>query len=207
MASPTTPEAWEFALKFLKNNEAARQEIYLTSGIMEQIKDLQKYKYVDYGRQQGKSEYFRQYMQEWKPEMYHCRAVERKLDDLQRCGCNRCYEEYRRLERDYYRQRDYSRDYYIATQVASIAKVELKMTETNPVEEPKNYAHKLLVDQLKAQQSALTSKNANIDADKNTIKSYHGYLRTKKAEKLAIETKIKELSVALKKLGHKDALA
>lgn len=137
-------------------------------------------------------------------KMYHCIATERKMDDLRRCGCNQCYDEYRRLERDYYR--DYSRDYYIAPQLSApvIAKVELKMTETKSVEEPKNYAHKLLVDQLKAQQSALTSKNANIDADKNSIKSYQGYLKTKKVEKLAIETKIKELSVALKKLGHRE---
>lgn len=180
----------------------------MTSGIIEQIKELQKYKYVDGGRQQEKSYLFAIEVNAKYREknMYHCRATERKLDDLKRCGFNRCYEEYHHLEH-YHRDRDYStRNYYIPpnTYLPVMAKMETEMTETKPVEEPKNYAHKLLVEQLKAQQNALNSKNTSIESDKNTIKSYNGYLKTKKVEKLTIETKIKELSAALKKLGHKE---
>lgn len=133
----------------------------------------------------------------------HCRNSEDKMRELRRCGCNQCLDEYRRLEYRYYRERDYYSMPRASAGPIMIATKEVTPVETK-IEEPKNYAVKKLVDELKSQQNSLTSKKAGIDSDKNMIKTYQGMLKTKNSEKLAIENKIKELSVALKKLGHKE---
>lgn len=205
MAIPNSKEAWEFAVKFLKEVEP----LYLNSTLVDQVNELQKCKYVDGGRRQGKSEYIHQYMQEWKPEM-RCRndrEFEYRMRELKNCGCNRCRDEYYRLKHDYHRERDYSRNYYVNPSIAITQKVELKMTETKPVEEPKNVAVKTLVDKLKVEQAALGSAKTTIDSYKAQIKTFSGYVKTYNDKKIGAEKNIRELSVALKKLGHKDTLA
>jgi len=74
------------------------------------------------------------------------------------------------------------------------SKVEIKMEK---VEEPKNIAVKILVDKLKAEQSALTSAKSSLETYKNYVKTYSD-------NKTKAEKNIKELSGALKKLGHKE---
>lgn len=135
-----------------------------------------------------------------------CYANSRRMDELRRCGCSRCREEYYQLERDnYYQSRNYYRphidDYkmpLIYTEPKEETKVETK------IEEPKNYAVKKLVDELKQQQNSLTSTKAAIDSSKGMRKTYDEEIKKKNKTKSEIETKIKELSVALRKLGHKE---
>lgn len=103
-----------------------------------------------------------------------CYNLDEEMHRLRKCGCDRC------------REIDETK-------------------EAKPViNEPKNYAVKLLVDQLKAQQSNLTAKKTNIDIQKQLIKNANDLIKTYNEGKLEIESKIKELSVALKKLGHKE---
>lgn len=133
-----------------------------------------------------------------------CRSIQYKMDDLRRCGCGRCRDEYYRLERDMYDRRYYEppritgMDYgsAVAKVTAQLtSKVEIKMEK---VEEPKNIAVKILVDKLKAEQSTLTSA-------KSSLETYKTYIKTYSDNKTKAEKNIKELSGALKKLGHKEA--
>ncbi len=135
-----------------------------------------------------------------------CYHREREMEELRRCGCNECREKYYHMERDYYRDRS-RRDYYQMPSVLTprITAVDYtKEIKVTPIEEPKNYAVKLLVDQLKAQQINLDGKKSAIDSQKNQIKIIQTAMKNNNTEKLGIENKIKELSVALKKLGHKE---
>lgn len=142
----------------------------------------------------------------------HCPTdIREEMRHLQRCGCNRCYDKYKSLQYEYDRSERYA--YYsspIQAPMLKLSDYQIPITEEKKmnipaIAEPKNYAVKLLVDQLKAQQGSLTLKKNSIDSDKSMIKVYQNYLKTKNTEKLTLENKIKELSVALKKLGHKEA--
>lgn len=185
------------------------KEVMSVTGISEV--ETNKYHYIEQSRKQGKTsaitalnDYFKNsFFQTWKPEMYNDRRyAQREMHELKRCGCNQCREKYYHFERDYYRYRDYYTP--IVVMPTMIGTDQAKETKMEKIEEPKNYAVKLLVDQLKAQQTSLTSKKTAIEQDKAEIKRHQGNLKTKNTEKLAIENKIKELSVALKKLGHKE---
>lgn len=146
-----------------------------------------------------------------------CRNFEEEMRTLQRCGCPQCRDRYYRMERDYHdRGRRYYDEYNRAPSVLNykpasymaidfaVSEKEIKMeAKTDPLE-PKNYAVKLLVDQLKAQQTELKTKSNSIEADKKVVKMYQDSLKKKNVEKLAVENKIKELALALKKLGHKE---
>lgn len=180
----------------------------LMVGLTKEMKSVTGIHKIFYGARQGGktsaiaavNDYYKNnFFQTWKPEM-HCN---RRMEELKRCGCTQCRDEYYRLERQ-----NYYDDYRLAKPIMMAVdwagnepkKETLKMT----IEEPKNYAVKLLVDQLKAQQTGLASKKVAIENDKAYIKSYQAAMKIKNTEKLAIETKIKELSTALKKLGHKE---
>lgn len=159
-----------------------------------------KYRYMENPRQQGKT------------NKMGCHYTEREMQELRRCGCNQCRERYYHLEREmYHNGRYYEDDYNRPSRALTYAAAPYitgdfatKEAKVTPIEEPKNYAVKLLVDQLKAQQISLTNKNVAIANDKNMIKIYQASLKIKNGEKLAIENKIKELAGALKKLGHKE---
>jgi hypothetical protein len=131
-------------------------------------------------------------------EMRDCYNIENQMRELRRCGCDRCREQYDRLARERY-YRDHPM-YYIPQQLI------FNEEKENPVEnnEPKNYAVKLLVDQLKAQQGYLTSEKNKIESQKQAIKNANEFIKGYSKTKTGIEAKIKELSGALKKLGHKE---
>lgn len=180
-----TADAFVYAMSYIGMKEA-KEEICKTTG----IKDL--------------------FQQKWTNQM-GCRNFEDRLRELKHCGCPRCRDEYHRLERNYHeRGRQYYDDYNRPSRALSYNPLYLtadfaaSQTKETKVEEPKNYALKLLVDQLKSQQIELGAKNNNILADKTVIKTYQASLKVKNTEKLAIENKIKELAGALKKLGHKE---
>lgn len=160
------------------------------------MNEIREYKYIERSRQQGKTQ-------------MSCRYTELEMHELQRCGCNICREKYYHMERDYYRGRsydDYNRpgNYYNPLPMIAAADYNKKEIKVTPIEEPKNYAVKLLVDQLKAQQINLTGKKSAIESQKSQIKIIQTAMKGNNTEKLAIENKIKELSTALKKLGHKE---
>lgn len=131
-----------------------------------------------------------------------CRNTEYKMRELRNCGCGQCYDEYRRLEDRYYRRE--RMNYYEPLRIEQqfIHPVTVKTTagliKMEKVEEPKNIAVKILVDKLKVEQSTLTSA-------KSSLETYKGYVKTYTDNKTKAEKNIKELSRALKKLGHKDA--
>lgn len=156
-----------------------------------------KWEFISTPRQQGKI------------NQMGCRNFSDRMRELQRCGCPRCRDEF---EDEYGRGRYYYDDYNRPSRALTYAAAPYitsdfgtKEIKVEPkIEEPKNYAVKLLVDQLKAQQGGLASKNAAITNDKAMIKTYQASLKVKNDEKLGIENKIKELAGALKKLGHKE---
>lgn len=132
-----------------------------------------------------------------------CRNSEHRMKELRSCGCNQCYREFRELEERYYRYKHYgpprflgvdlgSQDKSVAVVTNVIIKEKLKM-----IEEPKNIAVKLLVDKLKTEQATLSGAKSNVELYKN-------YVKIHTATKTKAENNIKELSGALKKLGHKD---
>lgn len=130
-----------------------------------------------------------------------CRNLRYKLDELRRCGCRRCEEEYYHMRDGYERNfRVSAYDYQRAVVMPSITAhmfsaatpKELKM------EEPKNIAIKILVDKLKAEQGNLSS-NATM------LKSHEDNAKIWREKKSKNQKAIKELAAALKKLVHKDA--
>ncbi len=131
----------------------------------------------------------------------HCRATEEEMRSLQRCGCNQCYDKYQRLVHDIERER--YRDYYAPIQMPALKLTDYSTTKETPkmetvaAPEPKNIAVKILVDKLKVKQISLNSNKATLD-------SYKAYVKQYNAKKLADEKDIRELSAALKKLGHKE---
>lgn len=130
-----------------------------------------------------------------------CRNIHYKLDELRRCGCRRCEEEY------YYMRDGYERNFRIsafdyqrvAGMLATAAPMLLAETsKETKMEEPKNIAIKILVEKLKSEQSSLASTETQ-------LKLYEAYVKTHREIKNKNLHAIKELAAALKKLGHKDA--
>jgi hypothetical protein len=136
-------------------------------------------------------------------EMRDCYNIENQMRELRRCGCDRCREQYDRLARE---RRYYDHPLYYIPKALITEQVSINEEKEKPVEnnEPKNYAVKLLVDQLKAQQSYLTSEKNKIESQKQAIKNANEFIKGYVKTKTGIEAKIKELSGALKKLGHKE---
>ena len=133
------------------------------------------------------------------------REKERRMSSIER-EMNELEYRYKQLQRELAYRNDRPRaivDYYkpFPMMIVGIDKAK----EEKPVNtEPKNYAVKLLVDQLKQQQGVLIGKKSNIDACKQEIKNAQERMKGYNKNKLEVENKIKELSGALKKLGHKE---
>ncbi len=130
-----------------------------------------------------------------------CYNMSRRLDELRRCGCRACEEEYyemrRREERRYYdAPPKFLTAGFIETRNPILATAVDYKKETK-VEEPKNIAVKMLVDKLKVEQSALKGHQEVLTNYAKTVKEYN-------TKKLAAQKNIKELAAALKKLGHKE---
>lgn len=133
-----------------------------------------------------------------------------RLDQLRRCGCGKCYNEYNqlkyRLDREYY-YKDISPIYMgepssnkntnLATTRDYPMSIGVDLPSPLKIEEPKNIAVKLLVDKFKAEQSKLTSAEAS-------IASYKIILDNHNKSKSEAQKNLKELGLALKKLGHKE---
>lgn len=133
--------------------------------------------------------------------MLSCRNYNEKWnDELRRCGCRRCEEEYYNMRHWYERNYRNAYNYQSTLDMPAIAAPMLSVAipKEPKMEEPKNIAIKILVEKLKAEQSSLA-------ANEGQLKIYEGYAKTYRENKGKNQKAIKELAAALKKLGHKDA--
>lgn len=137
-------------------------------------------------------------------------AIDRRdrEEQLRRCGCNRCYEEYNRMQQsDRYAERrrhemriDYGRSPAFDT-INMLNKELIVMTETTPKPTPApitNPAIKTLVDALRSVVSSRNSSAELLECRKKDVAIYG-----KQVEET--DVKIAAFTKALKKLGHKFA--
>lgn len=116
-------------------------------------------------------------------------SVEEELNLYRKCGCISCRQLYE------VKYKEYKGDIPVIKYPTMIG---MDMSsEQNKIEEPKNIAHKLLVDKLKIEQSDLLKINSAIDAHSSKLKEWN-------KQKTTRNKSIKELSDALKKLGYKE---
>ena len=132
-----------------------------------------------------------------------CRNMEKELYKLRRCGCDRCRSQHQQMYRNA-KERSLENIGQYMTVPQDIGIDLAKVTDYMPdkptqlkAEEPKNIAIKLLVDKLKAEQLELAATQKLAD-------DYKSKLNVQLASKKSHLKTIKELSDALKKLGHKE---
>lgn len=126
-----------------------------------------------------------------------------RIDELRRCGCRRCYEEYRQLTDNYYPPRYYDQASISPPTLITALTTEKPMTTPGTdngnamqVSKIKNPAIKLLTDRLNIVEA---TRKSNADL----VTTYKGYIATYGAKVADSDEEAAALRKALKRLGRK----